>query len=172
MKKIMFPIVLFVVLSFVGVTSCGPSAKEKAMMDSIRRADSIRVVDSIKLTDSLKAVRAAEEQREAFRQKVDETAASIKANFVLKIYELNKVVSANEGMIGSKKSITIHDVVTGGKDNMTLKGSQDLGCVVDLTPGNNSKQVVVKIHCGGSGPFYQSYVVDVENKELISVNED
>lgn len=173
MKKIFYLAFAAMVMSaFVGVTSCGPSAAEKARMDSIRIADSLRVVDSIKIADSLKAEREAEAQREAYRQKVDETAASIKAPFVLKNYELSKVVSANEGMMGSKKSITIYDVVKDKKDNMSLKDSQDLGCIVDLTQGNNSRQVVVKIHCGGSGPFYQLYYIDIESMELLKVTDE
>lgn len=168
MKKLMFFVIGAMVMSmFIGVTACGPSAAEKARMDSIRIADSLRAVDSIKLADSLKAVKEAEAQRELYRQKVDETAASLKDVFILKNYDLNKVVAAGEGLLNRKKSITVYDVVNDKNDIFPLKGSEDLGMIVNMTEGNSNKEVIVKVHCGGSGPFYTLYHIDIESMKLI-----
>jgi hypothetical protein len=172
MKKLLYSLAAFVIMAIIGMTSCGPSAAEKARLDSIRIADSLRVLDSIKIADSLKVVQEKEAQLEALRQKIDETAASTKATFVLKIYELGKVVYANEGMMGSNKIITVYDVSTDQKTNISLKNSADLGSIVDISPGNNDKQVVVDVHCGGSGPFYTHYTIDVEEGNVIRVVED
>lgn len=173
MKKLLY--FSFAVLSvsvFVSLISCGPGAAEKARMDSIRIADSLRVIDSIKIADSLKAVHEAEMQREAFLKKVDEMAAAAKTPFVLKLYELNKVVTANEGQLESPKYITIHDIVSGTENKIKLKDSELYGPIVDIRKGKTDKQFIVKLHCGGSGPFYFSYVIDAETNKIIRVIED
>ena len=89
-KLLFFVFATMFVFVFVNVTSCGPSAEEIARMDSIRIADSLRRMDSIRIVDSLRAVREAEAQKEAYRKKVDEVAASTKAEYKLKMYEVNK----------------------------------------------------------------------------------
>ena len=172
MKKLgIFTVAAIMLLAMVGMVSCGPSAAEKVRMDSIRVADSLRRIDSIKIADSLKVVREAEAQHQAYRKMVDETATGTKAAFVVKLYDVHRVVTASEGMMGSKKSITVIDVVSGKKDKMSLRNSEDFGSIVDITPGNKASQIIVKIHNGGSGPFYQLYYVDVENMELLKVED-
>ena len=85
---------------------------------------------------------------------------------------MGKVVYANEGMMGSNKIITVYDVSTDQKTNISLKNSADLGSIVNISPGNNDKQVVVDVHCGRSGPFYTHYTIDVEEGNVIRVVED
>ena len=172
MKKLLFVLLTpFIMFGFVGVSSCGPSAAEKARMDSIRVADSLRVADSIMIADSLKAVREQEALREAYHKRVDEVAAATKADFVLKMYELNKVVYANAGNIGEKKTIKIYDVVAEKEEKMVLRGSENSGWIDEITQGKEQNQIVVKIHLGGMVSFYSNYIVDGVEKKLIRVED-
>lgn len=170
MKKILSVLFAsFIMLAIAGVSSCGPSAAEKARMDSIRVADSLRIVDSIMIADSLKAVREREALREAYHKRVDEVATKIKADFILKQYELNKVVYANMGNIGEKKIITIYDVASEKEEKMVLRGSENSGWIDEIKQGKEQNQIIVKIHLGGNVSFYDDYIVDVVENKLIRV---
>ena len=145
MKKLPIIFLTVVAISMLAMTACGPGAEEKARQDSIRVADSIRRADSIKLADSLKAEAAAAEQAQKMRQLVDETAASTRAAFVVKMYALNKVISANEGSMMSMKKVVITDVVTGKKTTLNLKQSDLYGCLVELKDLGDNKRIVAAV---------------------------
>ena len=104
------------------------------------------------------------------RAKVDECASSIKADFVVKMYEIHKVVSANEGLVNDKKFVTITDALSGKEAKIVLKESEDYGPIVEMVALDN-KKVMAKIHCGGSGPFYEGFTVDVENEKYVGHEE-
>lgn len=171
-KLLLFVFATIFIVVFINVTSCGPSAEEKARMDSIRIADSLRRIDSIRIVDSLRAVREAEAQKEAYRKKVDEVAASTKADFKVKMYEMNKVVYASMGCMDQRKSITIYDVVTDEKTNVALRESELTYAVIGLKKGNDSKQVVVECTNDLQGLFLTDYYVDVEAKKVVRVKSD
>ena len=171
-KLLFFVFATMFVFVFVNVTSCGPSAEEIARMDSIRIADSLRRMDSIRIVDSLRAVREAEAQKEANRKKVDEVAASTKAEYKLKMYEVNKVVYANMGGMNQRKSVTIYDVVTDEKTIIPLKDSESTYAVSGLKKGNDSKQVVVECTMDLHAMFTMDFYVDVEAKRVVRVRQD
>ena len=104
------------------------------------------------------------------RAKVDECASSIKADFVVKMYEIHKVVSANEGLLNDKKFVTITDALSGKETKIVLKESEDYGPIVKMVALDN-KKVMAKIHWGGSGPFYDGFTVDVENEKYVGHEE-
>ena len=110
------------------------------------------------------------DEKTQMRAKVDECASSIKADFVVKMYEIHKVVSANEGLVNDKKFVTITDALTGKETKIVLKESEDYGPIVEMVALDN-KKVMAKIHCGGSGPFYEGFTVDVENEKFVKHEE-
>ena len=87
-----------------------------------------------------------------------------------KMYEIHKVVSANEGLVNDKKFVTITDALTGKETKIVLKESEDFGPIVEMVALDN-KKVMAKIHCGGSGPFYEGFTVDVENEKYVGHEE-
>ena len=94
----------------------------------------------------------------------------IKADFVVKMYEIHKVVSANEGLLNDKKFVTITDALSGKETKIVLKESEDYGPTVEMVALDN-KKVMAKIHWGGSGPFYDGFTVDVENEKYVGHEE-
>ena len=60
--------------------------------------------DSIVLDEgTAKQGESQQDEETQMRAKVDECASSIKADFVVKMYEIHKVVSANEGLVNDGK---------------------------------------------------------------------
>ena len=171
-KLILFVFATMFIFVFINVTSCGPSAKEKARMDSIRIADSLRRIDSIRIVDSLRAVREAEAKKEAYRKKVDEVATSTNAQFKVKMYEVNKVVFADQGCLNQNKSITVYDVVTDEKKIIPIKGSDLSYAIVSLKNGNDSKQVIVECTEDMQALFTTDYFVDVEANKIVRVRQN
>lgn len=174
MKKILFLISVSVFCSiWAGMTSCGPSAEEKARMDSIRIADSLYRLDSLKLVDSLKTVKAAEEQKEQLRQKVDEIAESTGAEYVVKMYALGKVVYANPGDFEAKKYAYIVDASTGKTKSIELKGlATYYGLVVGILDKGNDRDVAVLSHDNGSCEEVTYNVINVEKEKITKTYDD
>lgn len=173
MKKLpLFVFAIIVVSALISTTACGPSAAEKARLDSIRIADSIRRADSIFVADSLKAAQIAADSVNALLNKVDEVAASLHASFVVKLPDLRKVVYANEGMLDVPKTVTIMNVVTDEKKSIKLRGSDMLGAITSMKDKGDGKHVVVSVHCGGSGPFQTHYTIDADAENVTKVVED
>ena len=174
MKKIFYFIILFISSSIViGFSSCGPSAKEKARLDSIRVADSLRVLDSIRIADSINAELAAAQKREELRKKVDDAAATIQADYLIKMQALGKIVYAyNNDNMYDVKSVTIFDVGTGKQTKIDLKESETMGMLLELKDQGNDKDVVATVHCGGSGPFCYYFTIDVNAEKVIKTTSD
>ena len=127
--------------------------------------------DSIVLDEgTAKQGESQQDEETQMRAKVDECASSIKADFVVKMYEIHKVVSANEGLVNDKKFVTITDALSGKEAKIVLKESEDYGPIVEMVALDN-KKVMAKIHCGGSGPFYEGFTVDVENEKYVGHEE-
>lgn len=127
--------------------------------------------DSIVLDEgTAKQGESQQDEETQMRAKVDECASSIKADFVVKMYEIHKVVSANEGLVNDKKFVTITDALSGKETKIVLKESEDYGSIVEMIVLDN-KKVMAKIHCGGSGPFYEGFTVDVENEKFVKHEE-
>lgn len=127
--------------------------------------------DSIVLDEGTAKQGESQQDKETqMRAKVDECASSIKADFVVKMYEIHKVVSANEGLVNDKKFVTITDALSGKETKIVLKESEDYGPIVEMVALDNNK-IMVKIHCGGSGPFYEGFTVDVENEKYVKHEE-
>lgn len=123
--------------------------------------------DSIVLDkDTTKQEEPQLDEETLMKAKVDECASSIKADFVVKMYELRKVVSASEGLVNEKKYVTITNAISGKENKVLLKESEDYGPIVDMEV-LDSKTIMVKLHCGGSGPFYEGFTVDVENEKCV-----
>ena len=174
MKKL--PVIVFafmLVSAAIGITACGPSAAEKARMDSIRIADSIRRVDSIKIADSLKAVIAAEEEANALREKVDKEAENIRAEFKQKFPSLGKIIySIDSDDAFAKDYVCILNVATGEKKTITLPESDLWGTCVEITQKGDDKTAVVKLHNIGSLPINFCYDIDVEEEKVLRSYEE
>ena len=174
MKKL--PIIVFAILlvsAAVSMTSCGPSAAEKARQDSIRIADSLRRVDSIKIADSLKAVVAAEEEANALREKVDKEAENIKARYKVKFPSLGKIAYAPEAEdMFAKDYVYILNVATGEKKTIVLPGSDEWGSVVEMHQKGDDKTVVVALNNIGNLPMNFCYDIDVEKEKVIRSYEE
>ena len=168
---IIFGSMLFSVIAG-SLVSCGPSKEELARMDSIRIADSLRVVDSIRVADSIAEVRRLEAEAELLNNKVDEVAASLKNKKAVKFTELCKVVyDAGVESFESTKKLCIMNVATGDVNTLSLPSSTDWTGIVEIEK-KDEKTVKVTLHCGGSGPFYQWYIIDVENEKVKSRKSD
>ena len=172
MKKLPIFLLVAIVNGAFLTTACGPSENEKARLDSLRIADSIRRADSIKIADSLKAEIAAAEEAKRLYQKVDEVAAASHADFVVKMYALHKVVSATEGRVYEAKSVVITNAADGKKTTVGLSGSDQSGALVDLVDMGDNKHVKARVHCGGSGPFHDEYIIDVEREKVVRQEAD
>lgn len=168
MKRL--PILTFAFLlvsAVIGMTACGPSAEEKARMDSIRIADSLRRIDSIKIVDSLKAVAEMQNAAQALREKVDKEAANIKAQYKIKMYELGKIVYTNEvNDMFAKDWVKIFNVETGETKTITLPHSDEWGSIEEFVEKGDNKTVVAKLNNIGNAPIVHCYDIDVENEKV------
>lgn len=175
MKKLLyFNAVAVMLFALMGASSCGKSEEDNAREDSIRVADSLRKVDSIRVADSIEEARVAEEEARiaeekaaAIRAEIDDFVASKRDDLPVKFYDLKKVIFVSRnGYSGDTKTVTIKDFESGGSKTITLEDSEHLGKVIRIEK-EGSHQVVVSCHWGGSGPFCDFYLIDIENGKVV-----
>ena len=58
------------------------------------------------------------------------------------------------------------------KNVINLEDSEMQGAIVSMDDKGDGKHVVVKVHAGGSGPFYVHFTIDMDEEKVTDVNWD